>query len=206
MENKLVIRKNESKIIFITTYYKPPTNNMSLQLPGNSSQLPQGITLESLYQINDQSVWFLIWILKKIRFWPDLTKETLEIPFMVKREYWPSGPINHLFILKNNEFHGISCGWYENRQLKYEHSWKDDRVNGIASSWYESGQLELKECFKNGRSDGISYYWYENGQLKHKNSWKDGYRDGLLRYWDEYGLLDRESYWKNGQRFSYQKN
>jgi len=58
-------------------------------------QLPSGITLESLFQISDQSIWFLIWILKKNRFWPDLIKEVLEQHFMVERYYyWSSGQIH----------------------------------------------------------------------------------------------------------------
>jgi len=180
---------------------------MSLQLPGNALQLPRGNTLEILYQINDQSIWFLIWILKKIRFWPDLTKETLEIPFIVKRNYyWTSDRIKFLFIWKNNIKHGISYDWYENGQLMYENSWKDNRLNGISYRWYESGQLQLKECFKNGKYDGINRGWHKNGQLRFENSWKDGKLDGILRYWDEYGRGKSESHWIDGKQISYQKN
>jgi len=56
---------------------------MTLQLPGNFSQLPN--TLELLYQINGQSVSFLIWI--KMKFWPDLSREALKAPFTVKN-FW----------------------------------------------------------------------------------------------------------------------
>jgi len=71
---------------------------MDLELPGNS--------LESLYQISDQSIWFLIWILKQERFWKDLTKEVLEIPFTVQRKYLLWGQIGSLQTLKNNKVHG----------------------------------------------------------------------------------------------------
>jgi len=57
----------------------------SKKLPEFSKKLPGKFSLESLYQINDQSIWFLIWILKKERFWKDLTKEVLEEPFVMKR-------------------------------------------------------------------------------------------------------------------------
>jgi len=81
---------------------------MALQLPGNTKEfpgiiplkLPQGINLESLYQLSNQSIWFLIWILKKNRFWLDLTREVLEAPFTAERVYWSIWKDAHYCIQK----------------------------------------------------------------------------------------------------------
>jgi len=119
------------------------SNRNTLQLPEFSKKLPGKFSLESLYQINDQSIWFLIWILKKERFWKDLTKEVLEEPFVMKREYWLGGQIQFIYIMKNDRQHGITRSWYENGQLYWEHHWKDGNQNGIQRCWRENGQLYL---------------------------------------------------------------
>jgi len=165
---------------------------MSLQLPRNlklpntldnpkvlelsviSKKLPQGTTLESLYQINDQSIWFLIWILKKNRFWSDLIREILEDPFEVKRQYRLSGRIEHLFTYKNDMRHSTNRTWYRNGQLKWEDHWKDNTQHGISCWWFDNGHLCEKEHWKDGKQDGIQYSWRENGQLYWEQHWKDG--------------------------------
>jgi len=119
---------------------------MALQLPGNlellgNLELPGGITLESLYQISDQSIWFLIWIFKKHRFWPDLTRDVLEEPFIVERYYWPSGQISDIKTRKNNKYHSISRSWFKNEQLWWETNWKNDNQHGMDRCWRENGQL-----------------------------------------------------------------
>ena len=118
---------------------------MSLELLVISKKLPKGITLASLYQINNQSVWFLILILKKNRFWPDLTREILEQPFAVKRAYRPNGRIHYLMTQKNNTIHGIYHKWYDNGHLGWEDHWKDGKLDGIQRGWYENGQLYREE-------------------------------------------------------------
>jgi len=123
----------------------------SKKLPGKfSKKLPGKISLESLYQINDQSIWFLIWILKKEKFWKDLTKEVLEEPFVIKREYWLGGQIKFMYITKNNSIHGIQRGLYKSGQLGWEQHWKDGKQDGIECSWYENGKLWWEQHWKDG--------------------------------------------------------
>lgn len=86
-------------------------NNMSLRLPKN-------ITLESLYQISDQPIWFFIWILKQKRFWLDLIKDVLEAPFTIEKDYWPSGKIEYFKILKNNRKHSVWLRWPSGQFLR----------------------------------------------------------------------------------------
>ena len=161
------------------------TLDTSKVLPkGISKEFPQGTTLESLYQINNQSIWFLIWILKKNRFWLDLIKEVLETPFTVKREYRPNGQIHYLVIQKNNKNHGIQRDWYSNGYLFWEKHWKD------------------------GKPDGFERGWYENKQLGSEKHWKDGKEDGIQRIWNVVGKLHSEHHCKNSQiyeKFAFSK-
>jgi len=147
---------------------------MPLLFPDISKDFPGGITLESLYQIKTPSIWFLIWILKKNRFWPDLTRVVLEEPFKVKRRYWSSGQMCFVEITKNNKLHGVQRRWYENGKLAYECYLKDGKEHGIYRCWYKNGQLEWESHWKDGQQDGIARRWYENGQLINESHWKDG--------------------------------
>jgi len=117
--------------------YKISGQSIPLNTP---KVLPKGITLESLYQISDQSIWFLIWILKQNGFWKDLIKEVLEEPFVVERLYFHISfdQIYYLRINKNNRVYGISRTWRENGQLEAEFHWKD-------------GQLWKKSHYKDGK-------------------------------------------------------
>jgi len=172
---------------------------MSLRLPIISKKLPQGITLKSLYQINNQSVWFLTWILKKEKFWSDLIKAVLEEPFMVRRNYYTTGQIWYLEIEKNNIIHGITCEWYSNRQLRLELHWKNGKRIGIVRCWYNNGQLLQKYGLKNEEKDGIYRAWHVNGQLKAEHHWKNGHLKGIYREWYKNGQLKLDYYWKDGK-------
>ena len=134
-------------------------NNMTLELPnafgfGNHKvlQLSKDNNLESLYQINDQSIWFLIWILKKMRFWSDLTKETLEAPFTVKRNYWGNGQIRFLITYKSNWFHGKHSYWWIDGKMINEYYWKDGKKqHGFTHYWCNAtGQLVIEQHWKEG--------------------------------------------------------
>jgi len=97
---------------------------MVLQLPG-TLKLPCGITLKSLYQISNQSIWFLIWILKKDRFEQYLIREALETPFRVEKDYWPSAKIVYFKILKNNRKHSVWLRYPNSEQLLRDIYWPD---------------------------------------------------------------------------------
>jgi len=180
-------------------------NRNTLQLPEFSKKLPGEITLESLYQINDQSIWFLIWILKKERFWKDLTKEVLEIPFTIIRDYWLNGQIHRITTMKNDKYHSIYRSWYETGQLYSEQHWKDGKKDGIHRSWYENGQLCWEQHWKDGKRDGIHRGWYENGQLYWEYRLKDGTQNGIQGVWCENGKLYWEQHWKDGRKINCSK-
>jgi len=122
-------------------------NPKVLELPGNLElpntldnpkvlELPSGFSLESLYQIGDQSIWFLAWILKQERFWPDLTRKVLETPFTAERKYWSNCLIEHLIVKKNYKKHCVHRAWYMNGQPSWEQHWKNGRQHGILHRWW----------------------------------------------------------------------
>ena len=117
----------------------------------NQLKLPRETTLESLYQIGGQSIWFFIWVLKQERLWPDLIKDVLEAPFTVIREYFPSGQLKFLETVKQNKrYHGIRRYWYNHGQIMWKSYWKNQKLDGPESSWGQTGQLLWEKHWKDG--------------------------------------------------------
>ena len=146
---------------------------MSLKLLKNTS-------LQDLYLEDNQTIWFLIWILKKAgpcdRY---ISQMILETPFQVIQKTYENGDSKQ-YIQKNGQEHGqehgLACAWYDDGQLWYEKYWKNGQQHGLARGWYESGQLWREENWKNGQRNGLARGWYRNGQLAYENHWENGLR------------------------------
>ena len=75
---------------------------MSLKLPKNTS-------LQDLYLEEDQTIWFLIWILKKSSPCDQyISQMILESPFQVIQDKYWGYP--RQYILKNGQPHGLKRG------------------------------------------------------------------------------------------------
>ena len=166
-------------------------------------KLPKNISLQDLYMEEDQTIWFLIWILKQYSPCDQyISQMILESPFQVIQTYleWP-----RQYIQKNGELHGLSRRWYQNGQLWYEYYWKNGEQHGPDRGWYQNGQLWYEENWKNGRRHGLERAWYQNGQLKYENNLKNGVRHGLHLGWYDNGKLRYEHNWENGTVVSSKK-
>ena len=139
---------------------------MSLKLPKNTS-------LQDLYLEEDQTIWFLIWVLKQSSPCDQYISEMiLESPFQVRQNTWVGYP--RKYILKNGKKHGMERGWWENGQLRYESYWKNWEKHGMARGWYQNGQFRYEYHLENGQRHGPARGWDENGQLSYEENWKNG--------------------------------
>ena len=136
--------------------------------------LPQGLTYQKLYQINDQSIWFLAWVLKQRRCNPDFNQQILSDPFFIKRDYRANGQLDYLSIHKNGNLHGLSRGWRPNGQLSWEREWQNGLQDGIVREWHPNGQLMWKEHWQNDQLHGLDRGWYSDGQLVWEKEWQNG--------------------------------
>ena len=162
---------------------------MSLKLPKNTS-------LQDLYLEEDQTIWFLIWILKKAMPCDRYISEIiLETPFRVIRD--KKSGIPRQYILKNGRQHGPDRWWYENRQLRYEMNWKNGEKHGQDRWWYMNGQVWYEWNWKNGQRHGLARGWYDTGQLRQETHWKKWKKHGLEREWHENGQIYNEKNWEN---------
>jgi len=175
----------------ITIFYKL-IKNMSLKLPKN-------ISFQDLYLEDDQTIWFLIWILKQSspcdRY---LSQMILEFPFQVIQNIDYLGYPRE-YILKNGQTYGPERRWYENGQLRYEQNWKNGKKDGLERWWRSNGQLEYEWNWKNGEKNGLIRGWYSDGQLRYEENWENGLLHGKERVWYINGQLMSEWNWKNGR-------
>ena len=162
-------------------------------------QLPNNIRLADLYLEDDQTIWFLIWILRKSGCDRYVGEIILEAPFQVFKETY-NYKNSIVWIEKNKKKHGPERGWRSNAQLHWERHWKNGQKDGLSRGWYQNGQLSLECHWKNGRKHGLDRGWYRNGQLWWKEHWKNGQKDGLGREWYGSGQLYVETHWENGQK------
>jgi len=150
----------------ITIFYKL-IRNMYLKLPKNTS-------LKDLYLEDDQTIWFLIWILKKAMSCDRYVSEMiLETPFQIIKnidEY----EYQRQYIRKNGQKHGLGRGWFEIGQLLYETHWKNGKPHGLTREWHRNGQLEYEANWENGQRHGRERAWYQNGELRYEHHWKNG--------------------------------
>ena len=140
---------------------------MSLKLPKNTS-------LQDLYLEDDQTIWFLICILKQSgpcdRY---ISQMILESPFQVIQDphFWGNP---RQYILKNGKPHGLERAWYRNGQLRYECHWKNGKRHGSQRELYRNGQLWYEDHWKNRKRHGLSCGWNMNGQLLYENHLENG--------------------------------
>ena len=161
-------------------------------------QLPNNISLSDLYLEEEQTIWFLIWILKKAMPCDQyISQMILEFPFQVIQKTYEDGNPRQ-YIQKNWKIHGLDREWYSNGQLWYERNWKNGNLHGRKRGWYFNGSLMYKCYWKNSNPCGPARGWHENGQLKYEQNWKNGKKDGLERWWYKNGQLGHEENWENG--------
>ena len=173
----------------------------------DQKKLPQGLTYEKLYQINDQSIWFLSWVLKQRRCNPGFNQQILSAPFTVGRIYRGNGQLDYLSSYKNEQQYGLErkWQWHPNGQLLWwESHWQNGQKDGLSRGWHRNGQLESDQEWQNGQLHGLSRGWHPNGQLSWEQHWQNGQRHGLSRRWNLNGQLEWENHWQNGQKISKQ--
>ena len=130
----------------------------------------------------------------------DINKNKLFIP-MIESEQSKKGKLfiprrlsgeNSRFIQWNKE-QPIVDGVQINQ---YTH---DGKKTGIWGSYYDNGQLRYKGSYKDDKQDGIWEYYFSNGQLSFKGSYKDDLKDGI---WEEYyinGNLEFKGLYKDDE-------
>ena len=112
-------------------------------------QLPKNVSLKDLYMEEDQTIWFLTWILRKCGCDQYVGQMILETPFQVFQKvsqevFQDVFQYRHheylkQYIEKNGLVHGLTWIWFNNNQLKCECNWKNGLRHGIYRGWDYDG-------------------------------------------------------------------
>ncbi|MBC66605.1 MAG: hypothetical protein CML63_07925 [Rhodobacteraceae bacterium] len=71
--------------------------------------------------------------------------------------------------------------------------------DGFWESYFENGQLNWKGSYKNDNLDGPWEYYHKNGQLSFKGNYVDGKEEGSFEHFKENGKFEKRETWKNGK-------
>ena len=71
--------------------------------------------------------------------------------------------------------------------------------DGFWESYYENGQLNWKGSYKDDCLDGPWEYYYDNGQLSYKGNYIGGKEDGIFEHYKENGKFHKKEKWRNGK-------
>ncbi|MEO7215706.1 hypothetical protein [Mucilaginibacter sp.] len=106
----------------------------------------------------------------------------------------PNSPL-HQFI-KN----GLVREYYEDRKLKHEAFYINDRIEGKSAEWYENGQLKYERFYSNGKNAGVWRYYDTSGNIHALQPYGEtGHIDGELIYYHKNGQKQSSQFFSNGK-------
>lgn len=82
--------------------------------------------------------------------------------------------------------------FYENKKMKLEGTYADQKRNGLWKAWYENGNLWSEGAFIDGKRDGVGKVYYEDGKLFIEGSYAADRKVGIWRFYDEKGNIIKE--------------
>ncbi len=95
-------------------------------------------------------------------------------------------------------FHGISCAWDEDGNLKAEISYDQGALNGISTYYHACGQIWKRIPFEKGQINGKVEVFKRSGELLLQISYQQGRKDGkAIRYWSCDRIASEEEYCQN---------
>ena len=63
---------------------------------------------------------------------------------------------------------------YQNGNLRFDVTYKDNKLDGPYKEYYLNGQLKMKGFFKDGLANGLFTFYYENGKFRKEVTYKNG--------------------------------
>lgn len=117
------------------------------------------------------------------------------------KEYYDNRKLKHEAFYNNDKIDGCAKYWYENGQLKSEHFYDKGVRVGIWKDYYISGRLQFIQPYNNeGRIHGKMISYFENGQTRIVQELENGaHKDGATyKVWFENGDIDSELTFRNG--------
>lgn len=70
--------------------------------------------------------------------------------------------------------HGLYLVFFENGNLSYENTYKNDIIHGARKSWFDNGQLDYIHNYRDGQRHGLQQDWGKNGEIYPTRMYLDG--------------------------------
>lgn len=108
-------------------------------------------------------------------FYKTLRKEIKVLSDGEHKTFFDNGQLKYLFSLKNNKLHGIAKEYYKSGQLKFEGQYNNGNREGMHKEYFGDNVLESEMNFKNDSILGSFKFFYKNGMMKYEtNHTKEG--------------------------------
>jgi antitoxin component YwqK of YwqJK toxin-antitoxin module len=112
--------------------------------------------------------------------------------------YYSSSKIKEINDYKDGELNGKSIGYYENGNLRYDISYKDDEKDGVAKFYHPNGKLKQIGHYSEGSLSGSWTDYNERGDLASNYYYLNGDLEGFNEMYHANGKLDYEEVYHNG--------
>ena len=116
-------------------------------------------------------------------------------------KFHSNGEMEEMLGFYNGKREGVAKRWSENKVLRVESFYKQNRLVGSYKSWWENGVLGQEAHYENGKMNGVAKEWYATGQLSKERLLVHGSEDGLQKAWLKNGTLYINYEAKNGRIF-----
>lgn len=92
-----------------------------------------------------------------------------------------------VFYYDGKPFNGIAFQMYDEKNIKFEKSFKEGKLDGEEIYWYRNGKIDQIKNYKAGVLNGKVSARYQNGQLKVEAYYKNNFENGSFKSWYENG-------------------
>lgn len=129
--------------------------------------------------------------------------------FMV--EHYPDGILRSRSAVTNGLLHGLSEGWYTNKQIQISENFKEGISHGLRTKWYPSGAKLSEAPIVDGKLNGTFRKWHENGTLSEQAEFAANQPEGISLAWFpsgsrkarvamKHGQPTDQEFWKDGEK------
>lgn len=102
--------------------------------------------------------------------------------------------------ISEGKANGLSRGWYDNRQMEVEETFRNGISHGPRVRWHENGKRKSLAQIETGKVVGEFLEWHHNGQLAAKMTLDDGQPAGMVEAWYPSGALKSRIQFENGKQ------
>ncbi len=114
-------------------------------------------------------------------------------------EHYPDGVLRSRSAVTNGLLHGLSEGWYTNKQIQVSENFKEGVSHGLRTKWYPGGAKQSEAQIVNGKLNGTFRKWHENGTLSEQAELSANQPEGVSLAWFPSGSLKARVAMKHGQ-------